>query len=588
MADRPTFELGLTMAGAVSAGAYTAGVIDFLFEALDAIEDVRAGRPTDYLTAKRADGTPWPDAKQVIDPPHDVRIRAMSGTSAGSMVTAIVTTVLGTRIPPVTAERTATQTSATKNPLYDAWVQEIHYDKLLSTGDLAEGKHVLSVLNSEPLAGIVKDTLRYAEKSDYLRPYVTDPIQIFFCTGNLRGVRYSLDLNAGGDVPTEYQMSMHADWLGFQWSKETKPPQPGAMPLSPKAAPADWKALGDTALASGAFPIGLSARALVRDFADYEKRKWYNAYADVSDEFPPLDNRAAFKDGQYQFVNADGGIFNNEPLELCRVALSGSESARNPREADKATRAVILIDPFPNLFELDKDYAPDTHRELLDVVQKLFGAMISQARFKIDELALAKAPNVASRYAIMPSRYQDGQRQTHAIACGSLGGFGGFLSKAFRHHDFMLGRRNCQKFLADHFALPAGKADDNLNPLFAQWPDDLREAFKVEGGDDPGYRFAGVLHLPIVPLLGKLASPEYTRTPPWPVEPQDLTRADLKDKIIARADALKSSLIAQYQPSSVLQAGVSSYWWWKKKDWVDRFAIQKVAKALDERGIRFS
>ena len=84
MADRPTFEIGLTMAGAVSAGAYTAGVIDFLFEALDAIEDVRAGRSTDYLTAHRPDGTPWPDAKQVIDPPHNVRLRAMSGTSAGS------------------------------------------------------------------------------------------------------------------------------------------------------------------------------------------------------------------------------------------------------------------------------------------------------------------------------------------------------------------------------------------------------------------------------------------------------------------------------------------------------------------------
>jgi hypothetical protein len=581
MADRPTFEIGLTMAGAVSAGAYTAGVIDFLFEALDAIEDVRAGRPTGHLSAG------LPGENPIVDPPHNVRFRAMSGTSAGSMVTAIVATVLGTRVPPVTAERTATESGATGNPLYDAWVEQIHFDKLLSTGDLEEGKHVFSMLNSEPLEGIVKDTLRYAEKSDYLRPYVADPIQIYFCIGNLRGVRYSLDLNAGGDVPTEYQMSMHADWVGFQWSKAQKPGQPGAIPLSPNAAPKEWKALGDTALASGAFPIGLSARELVRDFADYERRKWFNAYSDVSEEFPPLDTRAAFKDGQYAFVNADGGIFNNEPLELCRTALAG-EGGHNPRDPDKATRAVILIDPFPNLFELEKAYVPDKHRELLDVVQKLFGARISQARFKTDELALAKAPNVASRYAIMPSRHENGSRQTHAIACGSLGGFGGFLSKAFRHHDFMLGRRNCQKFLSDHFALPAGTVAANLNPLFAEWPDDLREKFKVEAQDDAGYRFAGVLHLPIVPLLGKLASPEYTRTPPWPVAPHDLTRADLQQKIIARADALKASLIAQYQPSSVLQAGISSYWWWKKKDWVDRFAIQKVGKDLSDRGIRFS
>ena len=581
MADRPTFEIGLTMAGAVSAGAYTAGVIDFLFEALDAIEDVRAGRSTAHLTAGLS------GEKPVIDPPHNVQLRAMSGTSAGSMVTAIVATILGTRVPPVTAARTATQSGATANPLYDAWVEEVHYDKLLSTGDLSEGKHVFSALNAEPLEGIVKSTLRYAEKSDYLRRYVADPVQIFFCVGNLRGVRYSLDLNTGGDVPTEYQMSMHADWVGFEWSKAMNA-QAGAMRLAPNAARDNWTKLGDTALASGAFPIGLSARTLVRDFADYEKRKWFNAYTGGSEEFPPLDKRADFKDGQYAFVNADGGIFNNEPLELCRVALSGSKEERNPREPDKAKRAVILIDPFPNLFELEEPFKTEPHRELLSVAQKLFGAMISQARFKVEELALAKAPNVASRYAIMPSRYEDNRRQPHAIACGSLGGFGGFLSKAFRHHDFMLGRRNCQKFLADHFALPAGKAVDKLNPLFEKWPDESREKFKIGGGDEPGYRFAGVLHLPIVPLLGKLASPDYTTMPPWPEAPHDLTRADLEQKVIARGEALKDSLIAQYEPGFALRMGIAGYWKLKKRKWVDQFVLQKVGDALGERGIRLS
>jgi hypothetical protein len=35
------FELGICMAGAVSAGAYTAGVMDFLIEALDTWEQKR-------------------------------------------------------------------------------------------------------------------------------------------------------------------------------------------------------------------------------------------------------------------------------------------------------------------------------------------------------------------------------------------------------------------------------------------------------------------------------------------------------------------------------------------------------------------
>jgi predicted patatin/cPLA2 family phospholipase len=38
MVNAKTFEIGLVMAGAISAGSYTAGVIDFLIHALDAWE----------------------------------------------------------------------------------------------------------------------------------------------------------------------------------------------------------------------------------------------------------------------------------------------------------------------------------------------------------------------------------------------------------------------------------------------------------------------------------------------------------------------------------------------------------------------
>eukprot|EP01042_Synura_sphagnicola_P011580 gene11580-14784_t len=34
----PTFEIGLVLAGAISAGAYIGGVLDYLFEALDVFE----------------------------------------------------------------------------------------------------------------------------------------------------------------------------------------------------------------------------------------------------------------------------------------------------------------------------------------------------------------------------------------------------------------------------------------------------------------------------------------------------------------------------------------------------------------------
>jgi hypothetical protein len=64
------FEIGLVMAGAVSAGAYAAGVVDFLIQALDQ----------------------WHEGKRDDDPRcprHDVSLKVLAGASAGGMSVAI-------------------------------------------------------------------------------------------------------------------------------------------------------------------------------------------------------------------------------------------------------------------------------------------------------------------------------------------------------------------------------------------------------------------------------------------------------------------------------------------------------------------
>jgi predicted acylesterase/phospholipase RssA len=63
------FKIGINMAGAVSAGAYTAGVLDFLTEALD-----------EWYKAK---------ARGEAVPAHDVSIEVFTGASAGGMCAAI-------------------------------------------------------------------------------------------------------------------------------------------------------------------------------------------------------------------------------------------------------------------------------------------------------------------------------------------------------------------------------------------------------------------------------------------------------------------------------------------------------------------
>ena len=73
-----TFELGLVLGGTVSAGAYTAGALDFLIEALDCWEAVR-GQPD--------------------TPQHRVVVKVITGTSGGGVNAAIAARALNFEFP---------------------------------------------------------------------------------------------------------------------------------------------------------------------------------------------------------------------------------------------------------------------------------------------------------------------------------------------------------------------------------------------------------------------------------------------------------------------------------------------------------
>src|SRR5712691_4685642 len=69
-----TFQLGLALAGAISAGAYTAGVMDFLFQALSQWEDQRSKRN---------------ERNESVVPQHRVVLKVMAGASAGAITGAL-------------------------------------------------------------------------------------------------------------------------------------------------------------------------------------------------------------------------------------------------------------------------------------------------------------------------------------------------------------------------------------------------------------------------------------------------------------------------------------------------------------------
>lgn len=466
------FEIALVMAGGTSGGAYTAGVLDFLVQAMDAWEAEKLRRPQDNLS-------------------HEVRLRAMSGASAGGMCAAIMAASLGHEIAPAADPERPPVGSA--NRFYDAWVDRIDIAKLLELRDVETHGKALSVLDSTCLEEIAMAALDGAGVRTLA--WVDEALAVYLTVANLRGVPYGFDLLADG-TQARHGMSLHMDHVAFTLVLPGAAPIGGSLALHPGEKPGGtWPLLVQAALASGAFPIGLRSRLLKRRVADYHAR-----FGRPPDWRPSLD-----ADSEYALQCVDGGLMDNEPLELARRHLSGGPGLRNERNGKDAHRAVLLVDPFPNESGYDPEWKP--FDKLSEIALAMFGALRNQARFKPEELELAEDPKVFSRYLISPSRQNDeGKPASPAMTAQLLGGFGAFLSRAFRRHDFLIGRRNCQAFLRWHFCLP------EINPLFAGRAVEVARRFHIRRRDGALETFRDAQSverpmLPIVPLVGEAAIP---------------------------------------------------------------------------------
>lgn len=514
-----TFRIGLALAGAVSAGAYTAGVLDFLIEALDAWE-----------SAKKQGGDH--DGRPV--PMHGVSLVVSSGASAGSMCSALLAVALPYAFPHVRLDaQRRPRGETTNNPLYTSWVDKIGIEPLLALGDIPKGAPIPSYLNSGIIDEILKDCLQYTAPLKE-RPWVAQPFLTRLSVGNLRGVPYAVPSN--GEITQADCMVEHADHLSFAISSaplsqalkhlladhvEMKP-HPAAID---NASRQPWNDLGAAAVASGAFPLFLKPRRLSRPADDYNHRHEVHLpnpgqVREQSQRILPTWNQNPAPT-PYNFVCMDGGIFNNEPFELAHSALLLEDNrTRNPRSKNKADSAVIMIDPFTA-----EAKTPDAFEEtpIEPLIFKLISAWTMQARFKPKDLALAHDPNTFSRYLIAP--VATGKRPTaesHTLACGGLGGFFGFFHEEFRKHDYQLGRRNCQQFLRQHFTIP------DINPI-------LKGGYKaLDTQQRAPYTTQDGRELQIIPLMPHLQEAE-----PEPIRPTGLLDVEsLRPIIAARVEAV--------------------------------------------------
>jgi hypothetical protein len=585
VSEKPGFQIGLAMAGAVSAGAYSAGVFDFLIEALNE----------------------WQKAKERGEdvPKHDVFISVMSGTSAGGIVGALGLAALAGGVRPTDQPAVnPKQDWPVKHvlpELYDAWVKKTKLfdsrdaakqggsnQSLLDTGDLLQFKGLpLSLLNSDALTNIARDSLRAIHPTGERYAFLSDPTHLFLTRTNLDGVPYPIMFEG-----STFWMNLHEDRAHFAVTKLGKRNFPEQECQWLKAwddagQQIDFNNCGEqgtpggplgevlesyaqAALTTSAFPFGFQAREIPIEVSDIRRRALPFDAGTYPEMLRQLQLEPA-QSAQTSFVCIDGGALNNEPFELARWTIRDLDEKQNFRDPKTANRAVILIAPFPPE-QPSKPSAKAAEKvlksrkddlALLFVARRLIPALIDQARFKSSDLIAAADPKVYSRFLISPSRQKpqpasaDESAQPD-LACGLLYAFGGFLDEQFREHDFQLGRRNCQKFLKDHFRLHPG------NPVFG---------LPEKAGSAADARLA------IIPLVGTAAAE--IKQAPWPTITEQ-TLADLRTALERRLDPLVARFISHLFGAALVMRLVVYVYWRRRRSALITRLMDAVETMLDD------
>jgi predicted acylesterase/phospholipase RssA len=554
----PPFKLGINMAGAVSAGAYTAGVLDFLTQALD-----------DWYAQKKVDPTV---------PAHDVSIEVFSGASAGGMCAAISAILLQDEFEHITD----TSQTGTTNRFYESWVNQIDIRRLLGTDDLTgDNPTVKSLLDCTVIDEIAESALKRGTPMNPPRPYVSPNLNIFLSLTNLRGVPYNLSGVAPGSV--EESTFFYGDRIRFQTlrkdSGDSYPPAPLPSRIldltqdpSAAAATVPWQTLQMAAKATGAFPVFLKPRVLDRLQDEYCPPGWERV-ASAEDGTPPAikPNFPAAMTDMFPTVNVDGGVTNNDPFNYAHDFLLASvtkpiEKGHLPSDAETTDRAVLSVAPFPTTQSYPittadpsnpANYNPDKSSSILAALPSLFSALISQSRFFGQSLSKLLGEGSFSNFIIAPSddvlrsQFESNPSQMPpALQCATLSAFGGFFDRGFRAHDFALGRRNCQKFLLDHFLLP--QTNEIIKSSLPTKPEDLEAYLTKYGRPDPrvssapGFDPATFIPLeerwvPIIPLCTDEIRKPVPAQDRFKMKEKDLD--DILDLIFKRFHAVVSALL---------------------------------------------
>jgi len=483
------------MAGAVSAGAYTAGFMDYILEAL-----------SEWETAKKETANN-PDSNI---PKHNVCIDAIGGASAGGMVGMIATLAMyAGNWKPV---RKVSDVK-TGNILYDSWVfldddvslydgkktGKATFEKMLNTSDI-KSNGAPSLLNSNPIDAIAErvfNELPSDASINKLPNFVSKDFRLLITLTSLRPLDYNLKMSRLQskflDETPGHRVNSHDIVAHFKLNYDDTKDKDKYLQFKPhQQSSRDF--LAKVTKATGAFPFGLKPRYFADEFSakyiinSLRDRKAFNNDTDVV-----IDTEAA---AQFQFTAIDGGTINNEPFDEVLRHLIGKYGEPNKKNPKFGT---VLIDPFPNFFEKTIEKTPNYNiSSIMGVLGKLVPTILNQARNKQNDTYGIGLFKLIS----FPRKLKAGARELRdhpPLATGGVGGFGGFLDIEFRKHDFFLGRDNARNFLRGFLFLEYDKND--TENLFHGINANALESFqrKIEQADG-----TKKIYMPIIPDISKI------------------------------------------------------------------------------------
>ncbi|KAI0563003.1 Acyl transferase/acyl hydrolase/lysophospholipase [Gracilaria domingensis] len=502
-ATTPSYKLGLCLAGAATGGAYSAGVLDFLLEAVNEWEALKnAGDPT--------------------VPPWDVNLREVIGTSAGGITATLAIACLNIPHEPLPRGYKLGDPPPKNNPLFQTWVKEMNADRLLSLDDLdavdKDGKaHVRSVLNAEFMSTTAPKMIAQRDVSNSMPAYARG-LCLSLTTTNMRGVPYSLTTFNSINPSEAFYMRQHADYCQYVVTTD-----PSSISEKVKSS----KHVLDISQGYFGFSCWLCTVRIKTPRSHYENRMdmppcWKNHLEMIRGG---QSEQSAGEPDDYTYCAVDGGTVNNEPFGLLEKFLTEGEGKCLQTNGKDSWGSIILIDPFPSVWD-DPSLTQDG-MSLLPMLSALISSIREQAMFKREEIEKAVDDSCMAKFMIRPHR-EVKEGEAHSIATATMGSFGGILDEKIRLHDFQLGRANCKDFLEKVFCISRDEALENS--FFNRYPEFLIEE-----------------RIPIIPIVGKAAEP--LPIPEWPsytVSEREQLVADLLKKFNKRIERVVRILLLNF------------------------------------------